>query len=132
MPRSTASSSPTSAGRDLLGVAGGDGRQQHVQARLVAGQQRRGAGDVQVAGHRQRVGDGARRVELHADRHVAEREVEVDDAHPLAGLPASATARLVASVVLPQPPLAENTVTIWPGAGSSSAAAAASIRRDTS
>ena len=71
--------------RDLLGVAGSNRRQQHLQARPVAGQQRGGAGGVQVASHRQRVHHGPRRVELHADRDVAEREVQVDDAHPVAG-----------------------------------------------
>ena len=70
------------------------------------------------------------RVELDADRHVTEGEVKVHDAHAVP-CRASATPRLIASVVLPQPPLAANTVTIWPGVDSSSTGGV-SIRRDTS
>ncbi len=46
---------------------------------------------------------------------------------------ASTTPRLVASVVLPQPPLAANTVTIWPWRPVSGAVGASvTMRRDTS
>jgi hypothetical protein len=70
-------------GRHPLGIARRDRRQQHVQPGAVGRQQRGRACGVDMAGHGQRVAEGAHRVELNTDRQIAECEVEVDCAHPM-------------------------------------------------
>ena len=84
-------------------------------ARLVRGHHRgqallrRGAHSSTTRSRTELCGD-----ELEADRHVAEHQVEVDEQRRGAGRGAGTTARLVDTVVLPTPPLAEKTVTTVP------------------
>ena len=125
---------PRSPARPSAGIRsaspGSTGAQQGVQAGGVRGEQRTRApgrrGGRPAAMASAMVCDGN---ELQRDRDVAEGEVEVDEADLRLPPSASAAARLVETVVLPQPPLAENTVTTRPsGAGSPRPDAAEPLR----
>ena len=81
----------------------------------VAGQDRLdGASASMTAVEADQVVDRARRGQLQHDRHVAAVDVEVDQAHAAAASSPGLTPRLVATRLLPTPPLVEKTVMTLP------------------
>ena len=120
-PSSTAASS---ACADDVGLLGSLRRRQHSQpgARVDCSTNARSFSASMSPADAARSAIVARGGHRERERRVAELQVEVDEER-LIPERAVATARFVASIVLPLPPLGENTVTTLPVAGRSSAAA---------
>ena len=71
---------------------------------------------VELAGRHDEVVDRLLGLDAHHDRGVAELQVEVDQQHAAACAAGERRRQRGASIVLPTPPLGENTVMILPSA----------------
>ncbi len=98
---------PNMAAGHRFGLLRPEWRGQYADIAAVGGQIALDVFIVQALKVFGQVGDGHPRQEVQKEGDVAELEVGVDDAHPLAGFWLRATARLAAMVVLPTPPLVE-------------------------